>query len=390
MKVPNQPAVNDKYSMGGIIMKVRAAVVNEAGAEYQLESLELAEMQSDEVLVRMVASGMCMSDETIRNGKTSVALPVVLGHEGAGIVEKVGDSVKTFKAGDQVVMSYAYCGQCPSCRTGRPAVCDDWMRLNFLGVRPDGSHTFHKEDGTPVGNFYGHSSFTTHALVHESNITKVDQDADLRLIGPLGCGFLTGSGTVINGLKPEVGSSIAVFGTGAVGLAAMMAAKIVGCSTIIAVDIHESRLEIAKNLGATHVINSKLEDPIEKIKEITNGLGVKYSVDTTGVAPVIKTALTVLSKGGVIAPVAVSQSSIEINPTAELIMASKSIIGVVMGDGVPQLSIPQLVKFRKEGRFPYDQLVKYYKFEDINQAAKDSVSGAVIKPILIMDESYKV
>lgn len=370
-------------------MKIKAAVVNKAGEDYQLENLELAEMQPDEVLVKMVASGMCMSDETIRKGGTSVAFPVVPGHEGAGIVEKVGSAVKAFKPGDQVVMSYAYCGICPSCRTGRPAVCDDWMKLNFLGVRDDGSHTFHKEDGSPVKNLYGHSSFTTHSLVHESNLTKVDQDVDLRLIGPLGCGFLTGSGTVINGLKPTSGSSIAVFGTGAVGLAAMMAAKIEGCSTIIAVDIHDSRLELAKSLGATHVINSKDVDPIEKVKEITNGIGVNYSVDTTGVAPVIKTALTVLAKGGVIAPVAISRNTIEINPTAELIMASKSIIGVVMGDGIPQLSIPQLVKFYKEGRFPFDQLVKFYKFEDINQAAKDSVSGAVIKPILIMDETYK-
>ncbi|MEH6943364.1 NAD(P)-dependent alcohol dehydrogenase [Bacillus sp. JJ722] len=372
-------------------MKVRAAVVNGAGEEYQLETLELAEMQSDEVLVRMVASGMCMSDETIRKGGISnMAFPMVPGHEGSGIVEKVGSAVKTVKAGDHVVMSYAYCGYCPSCRTGRPAICDDWRKLNFLGVRDDGSYTFHTEDGTPVGNLYGHSSFVTHALTHESNLTKVDKDLDLRLVGPLGCGFLTGSGTVINGIKPSIGSSIAIFGTGAVGLAAMMAAKIEGCSTIIAVDIHDSRLEIAKSLGATHIINSKLDNPVEKVIEITTGLGVNYAIDTTGVGPVIKTALTVLSKGGVIAPVAVSQYSIEINPTAELIMASKSMIGVIMGDGVPQLSIPQLAKFYKDGRFPFDQLVKYYKFDDINQASIDSVNGSVIKPILIIDESFTV
>lgn len=372
-------------------MIVKAAVVNAAGEDYTLSDLTLSEMQPDEVLVKMVASGMCMSDETIRKGNTSsVAFPVVLGHEGSGIIERVGTAVKGFKVGDQVVLSYAYCGQCPSCQTGHPSVCDDWMTLNFSGAREDGSHTFHKEDNTPVGNFYGHSSFTSHTLVHQSNLTKVDADADLRLIGPLGCGFLTGSGTVINGLKPEVGSSIAVFGTGAVGLAAMMAAKIQGCSIIIAIDIHDSRLELAKKLGATHVINSKLEDPLEKVKEITAGRGVNYSVDTTGVSPVIKTALTVLAKGGVIAPVAVSRNNIEINLTAELTMSSKSMIGVVMGDGVPQLSIPQLVKFYQEGRFPFDELVQFYPFDDINQAAQDSADGSVIKPILILDESYTV
>ncbi|MEK4425776.1 NAD(P)-dependent alcohol dehydrogenase [Solibacillus sp. FSL K6-1523] len=369
-------------------MNVKAAVVYAPGDEYELSNLKLAELQPDEVLVKIVASGMCMSDETIRKGQTSVAFPVVLGHEGAGIIEQVGNAVKKFKVGDQVAMSYAYCGNCPSCQTGHPAVCNDWMKLNFLGVRDDGSHTFYTEDDAPVKNFYGHSSFATHTLVHENNLTKVDADVDLRLVGPLGCGFLTGSGTVINGLKPKVGSSIAVFGTGAVGLAAMMAAKLEGCSTIIAVDIHDSRLEIAKSLGATHTINSQVEDPIAKIAEITANQGVNYAVDTTGVAPVIKSALASLARGGVIAPIAVSTNKTELNITSELMLGSKSIIGVVMGDSVPQLSIPQLVKFYKEGRFPFDQLVKFYPFEDINQAAKDSTSGSVIKPILIMDESY--
>lgn len=371
------------------MVKTIAAVVSGANTDYVLEELELAEMQTDEVLVKMVASGMCMSDETIRRGNTAVAFPVVLGHEGAGIVEKVGSAVKNFKVGDQVVMSYAYCGHCESCQQGRPSVCDDWMKLNFSGVREDGSHTFYREDKTPIKNFYGHSSFTTHSLVHESNLTKVDADADLRLVGPLGCGFLTGSGTVVNGLKPTIGSSIAVFGTGAVGLAAMMAAKLEGCSTIIAIDIHDSRLELAKELGATHTINSKNEDPIAKVQEITNGRGVKYSVDTTGVSPVMKTALTVLGKGGTFAPIAVSRNSLEIIPTAEITMASKNMIGVVMGDGIPQLSIPQLVKFHKEGRFPFEKLVKYYDFDQINEAARESVSGAVIKPILIMDKTYR-
>ena len=371
-------------------MKIRAAVVNEAGTEYQIETLQLAEMQADEVLVRMVASGMCMSDETLRKGGMGTTFPMVPGHEGAGIIEKVGPNVKSFQPGDHVVMSYAYCGHCPSCRTGSPAICDDWSKLNFWGIREDGSHTFYKEDGTPVGNFYGHSSFVTHSLTHESNLTKVDKDLDLRLIGPLGCGFLTGSGTVINGLKPEVGSSIAVFGTGAVGLAAMMAAKIEGCSTIIAVDIHDNRLEIAKSLGATHVVNSKNEDAIEKINEYTNGLGVNSAVDTTGVGPVMKTALTAVAKGGTLATIAVSQGSFEVMPTYDLIMSNKSLKGVIMGDGVPQLSIPQLANFYREGRFAFDKLVKYYSFDEINQASKDSVSGAVIKPILIMDESYSV
>lgn len=370
-------------------MKSLAAVVNELNGEYELEELQLGEIQPNEVLVRMVASGICQSDEAMRLGIGEMPMPVVLGHEGAGIVEQVGNGVKHIKPGDQVVMAYDYCGACDSCRSGYASSCEQFNELNLGGAREDGTHTFYRQDGTPVYNFLHQSSFSTYSIADEKNIIKVDPDVDLRKLGPLGCGLMTGFGTVVTALKPETSSSIAIFGTGAVGLGALMTAKIEGCSTIIAVDIHDSRLELARELGATHIINSKTENLHERIQDITDRKGVNYSIDTTGVSQVMEASLKVLAKGGKTAPLAMSQDSLEFNPYLDLVMSRREIVGVIMGDIVPQLAVPKLVEYYKEGKFPFDKLIKYYKFEDINQAARDSTTGETIKPIMIIDEEYR-
>ncbi|MFS0575486.1 NAD(P)-dependent alcohol dehydrogenase [Sporosarcina sp. 179-K 3D1 HS] len=370
-------------------MKIIAAVVNGVNEEYVLEELTLGELYSDEVIVKMVATGICQSDEALRVGAEAYPMPAVLGHEGAGIIEKVGSAVKDFAVGDQVVMAYNYCGTCPSCRTGHPAVCTEWAALNFSGNRSDGSYTFYKADGTPVSNFFTQSSFATYTITNSKNLIKVDPEADLRLIGPLGCGLLTGFGTVVNGLQPQTGSSIAIFGTGAVGLGALMTAKIVGCSTIIAIDIHNSRLETASELGATHTINSKTENLQERIDEITGGRGVNYSIDTTGISSIMKASIDILALGGSFAPLAVKPNSLELKPFTDLIMSNRKVVGVLMGDSVPQLAIPQLIQYHKQGKFPFDKFVKFYKFNEFNQAAADSNSGETIKPVIIIDESYR-
>ena len=370
-------------------MKITAAVVNGVNEDYELEQLTLGELYPDEVIVKMVASGVCHSDEALRVGDAAFPMPAVLGHEGSGIIVEVGSAVNKFDVGDQVVMAYNYCGTCPSCRTGHPSSCNDWVPLNMSGARLDGSHIFSKEDGTPVSNFFAQSSFATHTITHANNLIKVDPEEDLRLIGPLGCGLLSGFGTVVNGLKPKTASSIAVFGIGAVGLGALMTAKIVGCSTIIAVDIHDERLETARELGATHTINSRTEDLAARIAEISGEQGVDYSVDTTGISSVMKASIDVLAIGGVCAPVAVTPNSIEMNTFMDLVLSNRKLIGVLMGDAVPQLAIPELIKFHKEGKFPFEKLVKFYKFDEINQATADSNSGQTIKPILIIDESYR-
>ncbi|MBF1991935.1 NAD(P)-dependent alcohol dehydrogenase [Staphylococcus schleiferi] len=371
-------------------MLVKSAVVNAVGKDYEFETLELQDMQKDEVIVKVVASGICHSDEAIRIGEAEIPLPAVLGHEGAGIIVKVGEAAKNFKVGNHVLMTYNICGECMQCKSGHPSSCKFWAALNMSGTRLDGSYVFKKQDGTPVSNFFTQSAFSTYTLTNYKNLVKIDDNIDLRLVAPLGCGFLTGAGTVVNGLKPQSGDSIAVFGTGAVGLAALMLAKAQGCTTVIAIDIHDYRLQIAKELGATHVINSSKEDICSAVKRITQDKGVKFSVDTTGVRDIMKSSIEILSAQGIAAPVAVTPKTIDINPFLDLVLQNKTIKGVLMGDAIAQIEIPQLIALYQQGKFNFDRLIQYYKFEEINQASLDSNTGKVIKPVLIIDPEYKV
>lgn len=371
-------------------MKVKAAVVNGVNQPYTFETLNLAELKDDEVRVRIVATGICHSDDALRLGHAAYEFPGVLGHEGAGIVEKVGAGVSNVQEGDHVVLAYAYCSHCHHCLEGIPAACTDWLTLNWGELHPDGTPFFTRDNGEVVRNFFHQSSFANHINVKATNITQVDKDVDLRLVAPLACGLMTGVGTVVNGLAVKPGSSIVIFGTGAVGLAAMMAAKISGCTTIIAVDIHDARLTLAKELGATHIINSKSTDVLEKIREITNQVGVNYSVDTTGVESVMKLSLDVLAIRGVAAPIAVTNQNITLNTLTDLALSSKKMIGVLMGATVPQLSIPKMIEYYKNGLFPFDRLIQLYDFEDINQASADSLSGKTIKPVLVVDKNYHI
>lgn len=369
-------------------MKIQAAVVTAVNQPYEIQELELADLQADEVRVKIVATGICHSDDALRLGHAPFPLPAVLGHEGAGIVEQVGAHVRNVKVGDHVVLAYAYCQHCVHCRQGLPAACESWMPLNWGARREDGATNFKCDNGTEVNNFFYQSSFASHTNVKEQNIIVVPKEADLRILGPLGCGLLTGAGTVLKGLEVKAGSSIAIFGTGAVGLAAMMAAKIAGASTIIAVDIHDARLKMAQELGANHIINSKTADVLATIRDLTGGRGVNYSVDTTGVSAVMKTSLDVLALCGTAAPVAVTNQDLTINTLMDLVIGSKKMIGVLMGATIPQIGILELLDYYKAGKFPYDKLIKTYDFKEINQASADSLSGQTIKPVLIVDKNY--
>lgn len=371
--------------------RITGAVIEKLNAEFKLESLEVDDQpKAHEVLVHVVVSGICHTDEAVRNGSAGeYPYPGVVGHEGAGIVEKVGSQASTVKVGDHVILSYDYDGTCHNCLTGHPSSCINWAKLNKTGTRPDGSFAFTRDDGSPIHNFFNQSSFTTETLVQERNVTVIDKDIDLRKVGPLGCGFVTGSGTVFNGLKPKEGDTIAIVGTGAVGSGALMAAKIKGCSKIICVDIHDSRLEMAKELGATDTINSLKENWVDKVKELTNGEGVNFAIDTTGISAIMHQAITALASGGHLAPIAVTAKTLEFMPWNELTALQKHVDSVLMGDAIPQLALQKLINFWKAGQFPFDKLEKFYTFEQINEANKASNDGSVIKPVMIIDQDYK-
>ena len=359
-------------------MHIKAAVTQAQGQDFSIEDVELDDPKPDEVLVRVVATGVCHTDAVARD-LAIAPLPAVLGHEGAGIVAAVGSNVKDLDVGDHVVLSFAHCGECAMCLSGHPTVCEQFNPLNFGGCNHDHTHRIHQH-GRPLSTFFGQSSFGTYAIAHQRNTVKVDKDVDLALLGPLGCGIQTGAGTVLNRLKPEFGSSIVIYGTGAVGLSALMAAKIIGCKNIIAVDIHDSRLELAKELGATHTINSKHEDVVASIKDLTQG-GNEYAVETTGVPIVVRQALQALRPLGTCAIVGITPK-MEIDVHNDLMAEGKTMVGVIEGDAIAKIFIPTLVEYYKKGLFPFDRLVQFFDFEQINEAFEASKNGSVIKPIL--------
>lgn len=363
---------------------VQAAVLAEADGKFEIRELELQAPRSDEVVVRIVATGVCHTDAAVRAGDLPTPLPVVLGHEGAGIVEAVGSGVTKVATGDHVVLTFNSCGQCEMCLAGRPTVCDLCYPLNFGGSRIDGSHALGCDGHEVNDRFFGQSSFATYAIANERNAIKVRQDVPLDLLGPLGCGIQTGAGAVINALQVGFGESLVVFGTGAVGLSAVMAAKVVGAAMIIAVDIVPARLELARELGATHTILATERNVAEEIAKIS-GKGVHFALDTTGRVEIISTGMDALRPGGTCGFLGASKPGSEIKVDAVMFMAtSKRLRGIVGCEGVPEIFIPQLIEMYLQGRFPFDKLVRFYNFDQLNEAIADSEKGITIKPIVRM------
>lgn len=358
------------------VHKIQAAVLRSGGRPLQIESLELEGPRDDEALVRIVSSGICHTDIDFCDDWDGD--PIVLGHEGAGLVELVGKNVKGIKRGDHVVLSYQSCGRCSQCRSGHPAGCAYFYEANFGFARLDGSNALQRSGVR--GHFFGQSSFATHALATRRNLVKVPKALDLELLAPLGCGMQTGAGTVMNSLKVPKGASIAIFGTGSVGLAAVMAARIAGAHPIIGVDVNPRRLKLALELGATHVIDKRRQDVPSRIRRIT-GSGVDYVLEITGDGKMNQVALDVLNPRGTMALIAEPGG-------AEYLQEGRTIISVIQGDAVPQRFIPQLIALYEAGQFPFDRLVKFYEFHEINKAIEDSRKGKTIKPVLRISKAY--
>lgn len=364
-------------------MNITAAVVRRPSGPFAIEEVEIEEPRPDEVLVRIVATGICRADLKSRDfGNRSTFLPIVLGHEGSGVVERVGRRVTKVQPGDHVVLSYLACGHCPNCLDGQPYHCRQHLDLNFNGKRPDGSSPLSKNGHLIRGSFFGQSSFATYSLASERNVVKVTPEAPLELLGPLGCSLQTGAGAVMNVLRPRPGSSLAIFGCGAVGLSALMAARIVGCATIIAVDVNPLRLEIAMSLGATQTINPAEADAVDIIRQTTR-VGANFALETSGKLSVLDQAVKALSPAGVAGFVTLPVGEPGDFDWRSVPLGSR-ICDIVQGQSVPGVMIPKLITFYQQGRFPFDRLVKYYRFEEIDQAAQDLDRGITVKPVLRM------
>lgn len=369
-------------------MEFTAAVLHESTDRVALTTVSTEELRPDEVLVRIVATGICHSDIAVRDGLYPVPRPLILGHEGSGIVERVGSAVTKVNPGDPVALSYLSCGHCKSCDNNAPAYCHQFGQLNVSGLRGDGSSAL-SANGTPVGgHFFSQSSFAAYSVANERNVVKVRADAPLELMGPFGCGVQTGAGAILNSLAPQRGQSLVVLGAGAVGLAAVMAGKIIGCDPIIVSEPSAERRSLAQELGATHVIDpAKQPDLVAAVTAITAG-GADCIFDTSGHPAVIEAALDALAPRGQLGLVA--QHSIEARASFNLVMTislGKTIRGIVEGDADPDTFIPQLIDYYMEGRFPIDRLVRFYDFADMNQALDDQAAGKVIKPIVRMAQA---
>ena len=382
-------------------MKIQAAVSRDSTRPPELETLEIEEPRAGEILVRIVATGICHTDINVHERDRSPK-PIVLGHEGAGIVERVGSGVTRLAPGDPVILSSNFCGECPSCRQNAHSYCYELMPRNFGGRRPDGSTPL-AQNATPINaRFFGQSSFATYALADERSAVKAPADLPLEIMGPLACGVMTGAGAVINSLQVRPGQSIAIFGTGAVGLSAVMAAKIVGATRIIAVDVVPARLALAMELGATDVIDVSAGNPpdangpaasastgnastgnaAQAIKNLT-GHGVNFTFNTTRSPAIFAQAMESLAPRGVAgfvgAPVAPWTPDM-----FQILSGGRTLRGIIGGDSSPGSFIPLLIEYYRQGRLPFDRLIRFYPFQEIAQAFADCEHGTTVKAVLRM------
>jgi aryl-alcohol dehydrogenase len=365
-------------------MDITAAVVHEKFGTFTIDRLELTDPRPDEVLVKIVASGMCQTDLHGRDGYYNTPYPAVYGHEGAGIVQAVGNTVSGLAPGDHVVISFPWCGECANCRREMQSHCMQGFDLKMRGTRADGS-TLMRQEGAPVYSaFFQQSSFASHVIASERHVVKVRRDAPLELLGPFACSGQTGAGAVLNSMKPQAGDSFAVFGVGAVGLSGLMAAKIAGCDPIIAVDVHDERLALARELGATHTINHVgRSDVVADIRRIT-GHGVRFSLETSAQPAVFREAVEALMAAGTCVLLGSARSGTEVSFDMSFLQFGRVVRGVIQGESHPRDFIPRLVDFLMDGKMPVDRMITFYPLAEINRAAQESSKGTTIKPVLRM------
>jgi aryl-alcohol dehydrogenase len=351
-------------------LQVTAALVEGARDPFRLETLELADPGADELIVRVVASGICQTDVHGRDDYFGIPFPCVFGHEGAGVVEQTGSAVTKVRRGDRVVMVSPSCGSCAACRRGLPGYCAAARKIKFGGRLRDGREPF-RRGSTPVfGAFFQQSSFATYALATEGNVVRLPEDLPLEVAAAFACGVNTGAGAVLNVLKPQPGSSVAVFGAGSVGLAAVMAARIAGCATIFAVDLHDNRLELARELGATHVCREKPP------------LSFDFTLEAAGSPQALRDAVDCLATLGTCCLVGSARKGTEARLEMAQLQQGRTVRGCIQGDAPPAEFFPQLFDLWRSGRLPVERLIKYYDFADVNRAVADSLSGKTVKPVL--------
>lgn len=358
-----------------------AAILREPHGEMSLETVELDDLRDGEILVKVDACGICHTDAKYQS---IVPLPAVFGHEGTGIVEGIGEGVTDVKPGDRVIMSYAFCGSCPCCNDNKPYMCENTFELSFAGLRADHSSTI-RLDGEPIsGAFFQQSSFASHAIALERTVVPTKSDLPAEMLAAIPCGVQTGAGAMLNTFDVQEAESVIVFGVGTVGLSAVIAARMIGAAPIICVDILQNRLELAADLGATHVLNAKDGEVPSRVKEILPR-GAQYVFDTSATVVALEAAMQCIGQGGRIAIVSFPEGGKKFPfTTRELFLRVGSLQGTIQGHSVPREFLPKLIEWQQKGLFPYEKFITTYDFADINKAFGDAEAGTAIKPVLLM------
>jgi aryl-alcohol dehydrogenase len=359
-----------------------AAVVREAGAPFELLTLGLGEPRTDELVVRVEAVGICHTDISVAEGNFGMPFPLVVGHEGTGVVEGVGGEVEGFAVGDRVALSFDWCGRCRNCTDGRPTYCyENWPR-NFGGGRLDGSTAFELDGIAVHSHFNGQSSFAERLICPARSAIRIESEIPAALLAPLGCAVQTGAGAVLNSLCPGPRDALAIFGLGAVGLSAVMGAKIADCATVIAVDPNAERRALAAELGATHTIDPEAVDPEAAIGALAPD-GLQFTLEMSGVPAVLQQAISTLAPGGtcglVGAPPVGTRFPLDVH---EILSFGRRLQGIVLGDSVPRRFLPELVGYWEEGRLPLERLVETFPFERFDEGIEAARSGSVVKAVL--------
>ena len=359
---------------------MKAAVLAKVGADFSIEDVSISRPQKNEVLLQTAASGVCHSDLHLADGSLPMVFPAVLGHEGSAVVLEVGEDVTYVKKGDHVITSFTgFCGHCGFCMEGKSVHCSSPSMLR----RPKTKEPRLSLNGkklTPLANL---GTFAETMLMHENNVVRIDKEMPLDRAALIGCGVTTGVGAVFNTAKVRPGDSVCVIGCGGLGLSAINAAAISGASRIVAVDIFDSKLELAKSMGATDLINSKEQDPIEAVLEMTKG-GVKHAFEGIGLEETLRQAIGVLAPLGTVTVMGVFKYGSNVSIPASDFLQEKKIQGTYMGSGNPRTQMPQLVDLYLKGKLHLDLLIsKRLKLQDINQAFLDLKKGGAARSVIV-------
>jgi len=366
-------------------VRITAAVAPGPGEPLRLEEVELDEPGPGEVLVRIVAAGICHTDTIVRSGRSSFPLPGVPGHEGVGLVARTGSGVTGFELDDPVLLGWPWCRRCRYCRQGRPRYCQRLPELLFGGRRLDGTATIRRRDGSELsGRFFGQSSFASHAVVSADWLIPVRTTLPLSAVGTLACGFATGAGAVLYTARPEPGASVAVFGVGAVGLAAVMAARCTAATTIVAVDRNPARLALARTYGATETVDVTGVRNVARAVREAGGGPVDVTIECTGDPRVIRQAVDAVAMPGVCCLVGTGQAGETFQVDQLTTLRGKRIQGSLGGDCSAETLVPALLRLAEQGRFPFHELIEYLPFGDPEAALAASATGAMVKPVLLM------